>query len=401
MKNIVLLVVFLLVNTLTFAENFTWKVKIDSVNAVAYYKIPLSPDILAQLRSDLGDMRLYDQQHKPVPYILICEKSETTTSSIYQYPILENTYDPTKNTSRLVIHNPGKRLIAGFNLVVRNTNIEKEITIKGSENQKNWFVIDKLYPLRFPANHGENTEIRKVEFPESNYEYFEMTMNDKNHDPIHIISAGITETHAANGKYTIIPTPRIADKVMKGKNQITLSFSKIYEINRLKFKISNAGLYFRNAEICLEDTMHKQIYLKSIASFDISSGKSHAVNFEAVRTNKLILSIVNGDNLPLQISSINAYQLSNYLVASLDPKINCELFFGNPQLEAPKYDLDHFTDSIPTLLPEVRIGKWIALSQLQPEKKSIFFNAVFLWIVIGIVIVALGIYSIRMIKEIK
>ena len=401
MKTCLILLLWFFVVFTSRAENFTWKARLDSIAAKGYYKIPLSPDIVAALQQDRGDIRLFDENHQAVPYLLVSERQETNTASFKDYPILENTYSAAKSISRIVVHNDHHKLISGFNLVVRNSSVEKEITLKGSDNQLDWFIIQRDLPVRSPVNPGESTEIRKFEFPERNYEYFELTMNDKKHDPIHILRIGSFEMHAELGKYTLIPSSQIIQKnnTLKDQNQLILEFSKPYEVSMVDLSIATPGLFFRKGAISMEVTRNKQVAFNTLTTFALSPGKSHVIRFDPIHTQKLILTIFNGDNTPLDVSSVKAYQLSRYLVANLKPGTAYEIYFGDKQLEAPQYDLTHYADSIPALLPEVQVGKLQPVTQQVRPKKSIFFNSIFLWVVMGVIITVLGIYSVKMVRE--
>ena len=96
------------------------------------------------------------------------------------------------------------------------------------------------------------------------------------------------------------------------------------------------------------------------------------------------------------------YQTNRYLVAWLKRNGSYALRFGSERMPAPAYDLELFRDSIPVALSVVTPGEvHLIRPAALPEQPTVFTTKLFIWIALAVVLVALGIMSVKMIRETK
>jgi len=113
------------------------------------------------------------------------------------------------------------------------------------------------------------------------------------------------------------------------------------------------------------------------------------------------LVIENNDNPPLKIASIATAQQKPDLVAYLEQGKNYQLMLDNPTVDYPSYDLNKFIDSIPSFTPTISVGPIKAVIKdnfTQPETKS---KNLWLWPVIGVVLLLLGLLTWQLTKDLK
>jgi hypothetical protein len=76
------------------------------------------------------------------------------------------------------------------------------------------------------------------------------------------------------------------------------------------------------------------------------------------------------------------------------------LVYGNKNAEQTNFDLTHFIEKIPANLSEISLGT----EQIIPQKsenltKPLFENKMWLWLIMGIIILLLGFFTLKMMKK--
>ncbi len=387
-----------------FSQDFNWQSKTGPAEKKGFHEILLSPDITGKLRDDLGDIRIFDSAGSEVPYIQYSEKPVLYKQMFKEYTILkkEHRYDYT----RLVIHNPEKSEITNFSLVIKNADVRKWLTLNASDDQKQWYALKEHYYFQSFYNNDSTSEIRVLNFPKSNYEYYELLVCDYFDKPINILKAGYYDLSVEAGKYSAIETPHIFQADTLKQSIVKITFNSLQYIDKLQFEIEGPEFYFRNASLSLGRMVNvkgvSKITYEQIKPFNISSNSNNSELLTSFPATELYLVIDNFDDHPLKIKSVKAFQLNHYLTANLKQGEVYTLKFGNEKLSPPVYDLKFFADSIPDNLPRLLTGQIFKIDKIQPgNNKPFYFDPVFIWIAIGIVALLLGIVSVKMMKEMK
>jgi hypothetical protein len=363
----------------------------------------LSPEIISELNSDYSDIRIYDSKHNEVPYIFSSEQQATEHKGFREYELLENNYLPKQKITRVIVRNPKKKVLSGFTIFVRNTDVEKEITLKGSDDNTHWYIIKKNFPVQSAEFYNDTSKRMVFDFPSNNYEFFELTFNDKKKDPIQIIKIGYYDSEVEKGLYSALPVPSIhqKDSAAVKRSLIRLTFDRPYEMDKLELNADGPELFMRQCYLGQYIISNKKRILEEIHHFTMSSRFPTMLEFEKIKTKELLVIIDNLDNPPLKITSANVYQLNKYLIANLKPHEEYYVFFGNSSLQAPVYDLAYFSDSIAKNIQVIKTTQPIRLNEVTSKKQTVFFTKSIMWVVIGIVIVLLGWFTIRMVKDME
>lgn len=111
----------------------------------------------------------------------------------------------------------------------------------------------------------------------------------------------------------------------------------------------------------------------------------------------------NNDDQPIRFDSVYAYQLQHFLIANLQHGKSYSILTGNIGAVAPVYDLSYFKDSIRLSSDEIIPHDLQPNPNLQTEKKVKRNTTAMLWIwiPIGIVLLALIWLSFRLIRDIS
>jgi hypothetical protein len=402
--NLLLSILFISVYT-AFSQDFKWESKTDITNSKGFTEIVLKPEITGKLRSDMGDIRLYDSNNNEVPYIQYSEKPVLYKELFKEYKILEKAhhYDYT----RLVIHNPDKSEITNFSLVIKNADVRKWLRLNASDDQKEWFALKDYYYFQSFYNDDNTSEIRVLNFPRSNYEYYELLVYDYFDNPINIIKAGYYDLSVDSGRYVRTEIPVVSQKDTLKQSIIRITFPEQQYIDKLQFEIEGPDFYYRDAQVCLARNStikgEAKVNYEQVASMKISSNSDNSIAFSNYPVKEVFLIIDNFDDKPLYIKSATGFQLNHYLTANLDGESTYTLKFGNPKLDPPVYDLKFFADSIPDNLPHITTGSISVINKenSQISDKPFYSSPIFLWIVLGLVALILGMITLKMVKDMK
>ncbi|MBI5219177.1 MAG: hypothetical protein HY958_09635 [Bacteroidia bacterium] len=384
------------------AQDFNWEAKLGKVEKDGFYKILLKPEITAKLKSDLSDLRIFDSLNAEVAYIPFVEKPVLYKTLFHEYKIIRKEHHA--DYTRLIIHNPEKKEITNITLIIQNADVRKWLKLNASHDMKEWYVLKANYYFQSIYSDNNTSEIRILNFPLSNYEYYELLVSDYFDMPINILKAGYYDLTSEKGKYSEVLKPELVQKDTLKESAVRIKFSEPQYIDQVIFNIDGPEFYFRNARLCVEkqivEKKKTRKYFEEIQKFNLSSSSNNTINLSYFKTDEIYLFISNQDDKPLKIKSVEAYQLNHYLTALLKKNMNYRLAGGNEKMKAPVYDLKYFTDSIPKELQILEPGNPVVFNKNVTEKpKPIYLDPKFLWIVISATLLLLVIITYVMIKE--
>jgi hypothetical protein len=382
-----------------FSQRFNVISKVDSVLANGFYRILLFPELISYSNADYSDIRLFNSKGKEVPYLLKEESFITSVSGFNEYTLLENKYFPEQKLTRVRFENPVNGIISTLGIVVRNTEIDKEITLKGSDNKTDWYVIQKRSFI-LGEKFDETSQIITLNFPGSNFKYFEFSINDKKKDPIQVLKVGSYSSQQSLGTYTPVPVKEIhqTDSSDK-KSYIRIKFNIPFELSRIELEVGGPELYQRNCLVGQYIDNKGVSTFETTGQFEINSNKPVVWETNKLKVQDLTLIIENFDNAPLKINTVKAFQLNKYLIAKLEKNEVYTIKTGNPDLTFPDYDLKYFSENIPEELVILKSQRPSVSSVEKTQNSKTIFTSTILWAVIILIIGLLGFFSIKMVRE--
>ncbi|MDF1547634.1 MAG: hypothetical protein P1P88_07415 [Bacteroidales bacterium] len=392
------------------AQDFSWQTKLPAIENEGFYKILLSPEISAKLQNNFGDIRIYDADNKEVPYIFESEKPLSYSDYFVEYKIIEKKEQTAwPYYTRLVIHNPEKTKISNIHLIIRNSDVSKSLKLSGSDDNKNWYIIRDGY--RFQAMYSDETTsvIKIIDFPVSNYEYYEILIDDWKNNPLNIQKAGYYNTSVDQGKYSVIASPQINQLEKKEEKQtlVKVVYPEKYSFDKITVHVQGPEFYYRTAEIQIRDSVKNKrneydYYFSTIANITLSSSSQNTWYFNNLRTNVLYLRIDNKDDEPLNITGVEGEQLNHYLICKLKKSEAYTLRFGNAEISSPNYDLQYFKDKIPEAIKILQTSDIASLkSEVQVEDAGFKLDSAFIWVAIIAVVILLIYMVTKMMKDMK
>jgi hypothetical protein len=380
-------------------SSYKYDASLDGTVATGFYKIDLTPQIIAKCKEELDDIRIFDDDGKQVPYILEQDVPAFKTEYFTEFPVIKFAREKDKQT-HIILQNTSGHAFNKLLLFIKNMDASRAFSITGSDDSLHWFVIkENIFLQNTFSNDGDNS-INTLSFPKSNYKYFQLTILGENMIPFNIIKAGIYKEDILFGKYVELPKPAIMQKDSADKKSyVQISFNEFYRINKLDI-VAGGPKYFRRNFSIGEDDKNKSDY-DNISNGYLVSDSANSFNINC-KSNRLLLIVNNEDNLPLTIKAADAFQLNISLLTYLQGGKKYYLYFGDSTAQSPKYDLQFFKDSVQKNPANLAIRTIEKNSHISDQNKvsSSGNSKRMLWIIIAGMILILSFFTFKMITEI-
>lgn len=400
-------IVSIVVQTLTgWTQHFAAESDLPKVDRDGFYKIAVAPTVSSYMNSTFSNARIVGADGKEVPFVIETEKGVAAATTFLPYFIEEKSILPDSCTILVLKNNQGTS-INNIHLVIKNAAVSKEAALYGSDDKIAWYALKDRFRLGYIESTEGTAEIKIIDFPASDYVYYKLWINDDERAPLNILRAGYYKNTTEEIKYQEVPIQSVTQKnVDKEKTSyVRISLDTLMTFGRISWEVEGLPFYQRTASLYTTREVtdrkgRKKEYRDHITSFQMNSRHEGIQYFSPTRSDDLLLEVANGDNPPLNIKNIKLYQEVRYLVAWLEKNNSYTLKFGDENMPVPIYDLAFFKDSIPSNLSVIEPAKVRPIVQALATNQTTFFTTkMFVWVAIAVVIVALGIMSVRMIRE--
>jgi len=369
-------------------DRFAYAASLDTVGQAGFYRIMLSPGIVARCKQDLSDLRIRDGHGQYIPYVLKSDFPSLDGESFIEFPVL-----PGDSAGEVRMSNWSGGAIHSLLIYINNNSVWRNWTFSGSDDGKKWFIIKEHIPVGPSAADNADHTIMTMDFPASSYRYFKITQEDKGVLPLHIYRAGVSAQHAGSRRYRQTPIPSITRKDSGNHHSyVALTFDEPYLVEHLDLDIKGPALYKRKARILIKEEPYRDEWL----SIDPTH---HAFEVPAIKAQAMTIDIDNEDNTPLVIDKVVTSQLERYLLTWLEPG-KYQLLAGSMQAQAPRYDLKYFVDTVSREPAEIVPGVLTAVSNPVASPVAKDRSGVWLWCIILAVLALMVFLSLKMLKAI-
>ncbi len=396
------------------AQNFKYKTKINTVETNGFYKIELSPQIIARSKYSLADLRIIAEDGTEIPYIINNEVASFYEKDFIPFPINENSSKG--NTQTLIIGNVNHQAINNLVIEMKNAYGEKKIRISGSDDKKNWYMLHQGFTFTVPGDENNTMVYKAIDFPMANYTWFSIALIDTMPLSLNILRVGNYTQKVIFGKYsTLLRTLFYQRDSSDKKSYVKILLEEPNLVDILKINVEKPEQYLRYGNLYMKylgmDTVngYKEITSRSYSneypsqSITLNSDVENAFTItDGRKIINMFLVIENKDNQPLKIESIELQQLKTYLSARLEKGKTYFLQFGDSTLEEAQYDLKYFENKIPKNIP---IINHLGIQSNHPNqhalKENKNYNRLFIWLALGLAGIVLAFMTTKMVKEIK
>jgi hypothetical protein len=393
------------------AQCYTHTAPVVTKGTNSYTKINLSAQWVSACEVGCTDLRLYDQNtHQYVPYILRQREAEAAKPYEKEWPL--NSVQEIKGCcTKVLIDNKTQEPLSQVLLKVKNAEVTKYITVKGSNNKRDWYIIKEKFAAS-GFNSQQNTfTLFNIRFAPVDYRWQQIEIDDSDGTPLKVQGVVSIEQSLPSGTpFTkpIISELKSSINSKEKENTIYIDFKSRQYIEFIKLDISAPELYKRNARLeYLDSTKNSKsgkftTVWRPCASMLLHSASGNIFDITPLYAQKLRLVIYNGDDLPLTIGAVSALQHQRHIIAKVIKDHTYELQAGCDEWNAPEYDLTSFSNQISDSLPTIEMGALAYINSSSKEASYTFFTSkYFIWVTLIIVMLLIGRLTYKMLKEMK
>ncbi|QTE43514.1 MULTISPECIES: hypothetical protein [Mucilaginibacter] len=378
-------------------KKFKYKAALHKIDSTGFYRIGLQPGLVAKAKPDLSDIRIADAKGNFVPYIQAGSLPQKSQKSFVVFPEISNT--PKTDTSTVfIIENKTGLVLDRLWIRLQNTAVKRKVNLLGSDDLKQWFAIQEEITLQEAVQNSEGTYLQSLSFPASNYRYLKIQVNDKNKNPVKFLEAGIYTEYASTAQsYTLVAPLNIIRADSNKTTFIDIKLNDNYQINKLHLNIRAPRYYKRSVTVYQFVNNGREL----LSEAELSSDKTTDLLI-AAKANHLLIEISNGDNQPLSIGEIKAFQSDEYLISYLEAKQSYQFLVGDPSAQVPEYDLKFFADSVgwnaPVIKHEAVVKNTGYAVAVKPAGKD---YTGLIWVAIIVSLGLLLLLTLKMTREVK
>lgn len=380
------------------AQEYARKAVVEPVPSTGFYQISVTPELTSAAKADLSDLRIVDDKQRQVPYLLRPALVPLSQSTFAEYPVLGIKTDTARTVVELAVQGSG-----GTNrvsLVMGNTAVERYTSLSGSNDGRQWFIIDDRILLRSTGADGTGSFVQTVHFPLSRYSFLKLVIYNGATDPLNILKAGVYTGVDGQEPVQWITNPRLSWQQKDSSDRhsyVLIRQNAPYLVDKVMLQVSGPKFYSRRVRLY---EMSQKGTRKLLADELISSAEESSLAVNSIKAASLMLQIENGDNPPLALTDVLTQQVAKYMVVLLEKGKSYHLLAGNPDAARPQYDLVQFRDSIPAHLTTLAFG---ALEHAVTDVRTTPWleKNFWLWPAIVVMIIAMGLLTYKLLADMK
>jgi hypothetical protein len=371
-----------------------------------WHTISLPDTSFGKMQNALNDIRIFgitsENDTIEVPYLLR-KKSRVSINDLIGFKVLNETNNSSGYFFTFEI--PSEEPINHFSLNFENKNFDWKLSLEGSQDNKEWFTIVKDHRIISLANGLTKYQFTEVHFPEAKYRYFRI--NIPTNDTPKLKSTTIESQRIIAADYRDFDVKKVQTEQHLAAKQtiIEVELNQPQAVSHLKLNFSEHYDYFRKLRIhyVTDSTKTEQGWRYNYASLysgTLSSIDDTGFTFPSTTVQKLKLTILNYDNEPLSLSAIDVKGYAHELTARFTQDASYFLVYGNKNARKPNYDIVQFKNTIPEEIIPLKLGATIAIANDEAYGlKPLFENKVWLWVVMGLICLILGYFSLKMLRK--
>ena len=382
-------------------DGYKFYSKLDSIKASGFYNIELTPELFAHLKTDHSDLRIVNDAGKWIPHVLHVPAYERTAHDVawdLNFSITENSK---VNTAILIENN--QKISSNIGLIITNTAAKRFCTLSGSDDKKNWFIINDSISLDpIPLETGSENTFR-IDFPPTNYRFYKIVIHNNGKDPFNIkgvVGDSVAIPNTLN-KLNENPHPVIQQKDSGKISYIKIRQQLPYQFDHISLQVSGVKYYSRQVDLYIPYAENHSISRPGqlLQSFTISNNSTLHFNIPLCKAVVVYLLIHNEDNLPLTVKEVTTSISNHYITTYLEEGSNFKLILDNESATMPNYDLAKLNSKIPDSISFLQFGKIMAAAENKlPETAA--NNKWMLWSAIAAALLILLFFTYKMFKEV-
>ncbi|MCB9234657.1 MAG: DUF3999 family protein [Bacteroidia bacterium] len=391
--------------------NYEYRREIGQIRDT-WHEIEIPDEVFGKVQPDLADLRIYgftgSGDTVEAPYMLNVHEAkaefEDRRFRVYRQYWWGDSY-------YVIFEVLDEGGVNEIRLNFPNKTFDWKIELEGSDNQASWAHIIDDYRVVRVSTEQIDYDRTTVRFPIVRYRYLKVKIPEK---ALGSGASAITlEKSIFRGRqknFTEFEYSVTEDK-NRQESIVEITLPQPVPLSWIRIPVENQYDFYRNitVEYSAQTTVMGRGW-QSVTTGVISSVEDPWFKFGDVIAGKIRVRVKNYDNEPLSFGKPELGGDIYSLTARFTQPGKYFLAYGSPRAHAPVYDLSNFVKNIPdqpqmaTLGEELRqteSGAVLKAGEEPAEEKSqpLLESKLWLWGVMGVVILILGFFTLRMMRE--
>ncbi|MBF4983534.1 DUF3999 family protein [Nonlabens mediterrranea] len=371
-----------------------------------WHSITIPDEVYGKVDPSLKDIRIYgvtkSQDTIEVPYLWNIKKDNVKTKK--QSGKIINASKTDKGYYYTIMLNR-KSTISHMKLLFSNSNYDWKVDLEASQDQKEWFTILENSRILDIENAVTDYSYTDLHFSTSDYQYYRILVKSNEQPKLTSVDMAMEEEVAGEIINYEVKKMMVSENKPMKYTEVELELENAVPVSSLQININADYDYFRpmNIRYLSDSVKTEKGYLynyTTIKRVTLTSLDNNQFKFKSTVAKKFKIVISNGDNQPLNFQSAMINGFKHELIARFTEPASYKLVYGNPSAHRPQYDITNFKDHIPANLKNLEIGSQNQiLNNDDSRKTSLFKSELWLWVIMGIIIIILGGFTYKMIGE--
>lgn len=382
-------------------RDFGFRRKIPALDGDGWYSLPLPEQMFKNINREFSDLRIYRINGKDTlesPYFVKINQPQELEESVNLTAVNQSKKG---NLQYFTFVLPKGTEVNYLNLEFNETNFDGFVKMDGSNDQREWFEIEKHQRIISIENENVNFTSSALHFNLQTFSYLRIQVEaDK---LLSLKEASFKKKTVKAGRLNIINLrwKETDDKKLK-QAIVDIDLREYQPVVKLIIGTDESNDFYRPFRLeRLADSSKTQkgweFFYETVAQGVLTSVNSNSFSFNYVMAKKLRLTIDQGDNSFLKINNIKLFSPAVDVIARLEPGSHF-LYYGNAGLGAPSYDLIHFKDKLPAQFTPLHLEREERLTAPEEVVSPFIRNKAWLWALMVVIIGVLGFFTVKMIK---
>ncbi|PIB25323.1 DUF3999 family protein [Maribacter sp. 4G9] len=383
-------------------QNYDKQIRLSGITE-QWHSIALPDTLFADVQNGLADIRVYgvtEIDTLEAPYLLQVSHSKGDLSKI-DFKLINSSSN--KNGYYYTYEIPTSKSINEIQLSFKDENFDWNVTLEGSQNQQEWFTVLEDYRILSIKNNQTDYSFTHLNFPNAKYRYYRLLVKSDSQPNLVHSSLNLDSIIPAKYRDYAIET---FDVIQENKNSvITIDLKARLPISYIKLDVSDKVDYYRPMEITyVSDSVKTEkgwrYRYSALTAGTLSSLEDNTFKFKTVLAQRLQVLVHNYDNEPLAISKPEVKGYTHKLLARFDKPATYFLVYGNQNARTPIYDISKGGFKLPENVAALILDKPEPISKnTTVEASPLFENKWWLWGIMGIIMLVLGVFTLKMVRK--
>lgn len=404
LKNNILFFFLCFCSTIVFGQlqSYNQKIPISGIED-QWHTIELPNHVLSQINQNMNDLRIYGitaTDTIEAPYILKVGSAKNKSKKVDFKKL--NSASNSKGYY-FTYEVPSREAINEIQLEFKNANFDWKIVLEASQNQKEWFTLLNDYRLLSIKNSQTDYSYTNLNFKNSKYGYYRLLVKSKERPEILRSTINMDSKTAANYKDYMVSSMVIKEE--NKKSIVDIELKERIPFSYLKLNISDQIDYYRPFTMqYVSDSVKTEkgwrYNYKYLSSGTLNSIEKNEFKFSSISAKKIRITIQNHDNEALTIATASVKGYRYKLISRFNKPANYYLTYGKEFDRKPQYDITQSITKIPNDTKTLTLGEVeIIPKEKAPIVEPLIKNKMWLWVVMMIIILVLGGFTLKMMKN--